>query len=365
MKTFANLGIASLVLGSFLAGCAATTPTPGGGDDGGGGGGGGGVTGSDGSDGGTTKTPDLDGTGTFAFKSTYDVTTNMPGTVGTIVNDIIAATDDPDDPALWVVQQIGAQLPSYMQGAFLDALEGTAGHYLNQELLQYVPAVGEIVAIGSDFGDIAKHFGIDETYVISGGSGNYTATDTATGVHFTFGTVNEDFAFSDYGLDNIVMTGVPVQMDSTGKYTIGAHDLALPYGQVMRIALDAGIIPLIDPSASSLNELLADEVDCDSIGADVSDWMDANIGFTVGASTIAGYCSTGLDLAANEIYSQLDGISSVALDFSITQGIAKGVDTDGDSKVDQINNGNWTGNLTYSGAATAPFSTAKFTATRL
>jgi hypothetical protein len=362
MKTLANLGIASLFLGSLLTGCAAT-PTPSGGDDDGGGGTGG-NTGSDtGSNG--AKAPDLDGTGTFAFVSSFDTATNMPGTVGTIVNDFIAATDDPDDPALWVVQQIGAQLPSSLQGAFLDALESTAGHYLNQELLSYVPQIGELVEIGSDFGDIAKHFGVNETYIISGGSGNYTATDTATGVHFTFGSVSEDFAFTDYDLDNIVMDGVPVQMDSTGKYTIGAHDLSLPYGKLLRIALDAGIIPLIDPSASSLNDFLADEVDCTSIGQDVSDWMDSNLGFTVGASALTGYCQTGLTLAANEIYSQLDSISSTALDFTLTQGIAKGVDTDGDGKVDEINNGKWTGTLTYSGAASAPLSTATFTATRL
>src|ERR1700733_8306850 len=103
MKTIAKpLGSASLfsflALGSLVTGCASSPSTPAG-DDGGDTGGsdnGGGGGGGRGGRGGTSRPPGA--SGQHRWTSTYDVATNMPGTVGTIVNDFIAATDDPNDP---------------------------------------------------------------------------------------------------------------------------------------------------------------------------------------------------------------------------------------------------------------------------
>src|ERR1041384_2537822 len=53
----------------------------------------------------------LDPTGTYTMHSTFDLATNMPGTAGTVVNTIIAATDDKADPTLWILDQLIAQLP--------------------------------------------------------------------------------------------------------------------------------------------------------------------------------------------------------------------------------------------------------------
>jgi hypothetical protein len=43
--------------------------------------------------------------GTFAVTSTFDIATNAPGTPGTIANYFINATDDPDDPTKFIVDE--------------------------------------------------------------------------------------------------------------------------------------------------------------------------------------------------------------------------------------------------------------------
>jgi hypothetical protein len=369
MKTIAKtLGFASfLALGSLVTGCASSPSTPAGGDDGGDNGGsdnnGGGNTG--GSDGGGT-TAQLSAVGTYSLTSTYDVSTNMPGTVGTIINDFIAATAGPNDPTQWLLQLLVNQLPSgTIQTIANDALPFVSG-YLNDQLLNWAPTfVTDIKNVGTDFGDIAKKFGINETYVVAAAASGYTATDTATGVHFTIGTVQEDFAFSDYSISNVVVNDVPLTMDQTAKIGIGEHQLPLAYGKILRIALDGAIIPLVDPNATNLNTFLADEIDCNSVGAYVEQAVDQYTGIDLGSSVFVTACTDGLNAAANEIYSQLSSISATALNFDLTAGTAKGVDTNGDGSIDQINTGAWTGTLTYTGEATAPLATATFTGKRM
>src|SRR5450755_1713215 len=107
MTTFKNLGYALiLTLGTAAAGCAADpVGTPGGGSD----------NGSDnGSDhgGGSGSNQALDASGKYSMQSTFDIATNVPGTAGEIVNDIIDATDSPDDPTHWVLQQLVNAMPN-------------------------------------------------------------------------------------------------------------------------------------------------------------------------------------------------------------------------------------------------------------
>ncbi|HEY1811053.1 MAG TPA: hypothetical protein VGG74_01775 [Kofleriaceae bacterium] len=373
MKILAkNLGFATfLALGSLAAGCATSPSTPpgdeggDGGSDSGGGGGGEGGSGGDGGGGMTGVT--LDASGTYALTSTYDVASNIPGTVGTIINDFIAATDDPNDPTQWLLQLLVNQLPSgTIQTIANDALPFVSG-YLNDQLLNWAPSfVGDIKTVGQDFGDIAKKFGVNETYVVTKGSnGSYTAVDTATGVHFTIGTVQEDFNFTDYNSTNVVVNGVPLAMDNTGKITIGEHSLGLPYGKILNIGLDAAILPLVDPNATDLASFFADEIDCNSVGTYIEQAIENDVGIDLGSSVFVTACTEGLKAGANLIYSQLNNLSTTALTFDLASGIGKGVDTNGDGSIDQINTGAWSGTLDYSGAASAPLATATFTGKRM
>src|ERR1051326_898453 len=47
----------------------------------------------------------LDPTGRYAMQSTFDLTTNAPGTVGDVMRAIIDMTDSPNDPTHWLLTQ--------------------------------------------------------------------------------------------------------------------------------------------------------------------------------------------------------------------------------------------------------------------
>ncbi len=355
LRTPAKPGLARfLALGLALAGgaCAATQP-PGPGDGSGDGSGSGSGSGSG------TGTKTLDATGKYAVQSQFDIATNMPGTVGDVVNTIIDATDSPDDPTKWILDQIIGQMPSGFLKSALQTAEPFVAGYLNDRLTQVAPQfVNTMIALGADFGDMAKHFGLNETLDVSKATQDYSSTVTAVGVHFNVNNVQTDLAFADYQIQNVAANNVGVQIDATGKLTIAQHQLPISYGKVLHLGMDAVIIPTLDPAATNLAELFADNVDCAAVGQDISDAV--GIG---DPATWQAACSAGLQFGANAIYAKINGIDASALQFAVT-GTAKAVDTTNSGKVGAIQTGKWTGTLSYGGGTPAPLATATFTGSR-
>lgn len=337
----------SIFFGLALVGCASTQPgKPG---DGSGDGGGGGGEGS-----GSGSNVPLDASGKYAMQSTYDIAQNMPGTVGVVLNDFIAASND---PGKFVIDQILAQMPSGTFKSILQGAEPFVTGYIDQRLQQIAPDfVLTIQQVGQDFGDMAKHFGLNETLDVAKAGAGYSSTHTVLGAHFVIGGVASDYNFADYQVANVVANNVAFSMDNTGKLALGEHKLPLAYGKILRIGLDAAIIPAIDANATDLQTLLADKIDCAAVGQAISDAV--GIG---GASAWASACSGGLVFGANAVYQKLDAIDRTALEFDVT-GSAKAVAHSG--RIDTLQTGKWQGTLSYSGTP-APLSTATFTGTRM
>ena len=350
MKTAKNLTVLlALAMGSVATGCAADSPDEMG-DDGGGGGGGGG--------GDVTPTP-TDASGTYSMRSTFDLATNMPGKVGEVVNTIIAATDGGDDPANWILEQVIAKLPSGTVKTLLNGARPFVAGYLNDRLLQFAPDfVGTMVQMGHDFGAMAKSFGLNEQLQVTGASGAYMAQKTVLGAHFKIDQVESDLAFADYSMQNVVVQNVSVSLDQTGKVGIGEHKVALKYGAVLHMGVDGLLIPMLDPTASNLSQLLQHQVDCTAVGNMIASQIG---GFGAGALTTA--CNAGLVAGANLIYQKIDGIDGSALEFSLT-GTAKALDKNGDKKIDSIATGAWAGNLSYGGTP-SPLAAATFYGERM
>lgn len=365
MQTTTRLTLVSaLLLGATVTGCSTAEPStvsdppaPGGGDDG------------PGDPGGTPSEPvkPLDATGTYALHSTFDLATNMPGTAGTVVNTIIAATDDSDDPTRWIVDQLIAQLPDGTIKTVLDTGELFVVGYLNERLLDLAPDfVSTMLQVGHDFGSIAKNFGLDETLAVTraGDGTGYVAVHTVTGVHFKLDNQDAAFALANYHVANIVVDHVAVTMDATGQLAIAAHDVPLAYGQVLRMGLDAAIIPLIDPSAQNLGQLLTHVIDCDQVGAAIADAIQSLAGFPLGSpSTFAGACTNGLAAGAGYVYAKIDDIDGTVLQFGLT-GTARATDRTQDRTIDAIQSGTWSGTLRYAGTPT-PLIPAAFFGERL
>ncbi|MBL9013240.1 MAG: hypothetical protein JNL83_03635 [Myxococcales bacterium] len=351
MKTAKNLTVLlALAMGSVATGCAADSPDDVGDDGGGGGGGGGG--------GDVTPTP-TDATGTYSMRSTFDLATNAPGKVGEVVNTIIAATDGGDDPANWILEQVIAKLPSGTVKTLLNGARPFVAGYLNDRLLEFAPDfVGTMVQMGHDFGAMAKNFGVNEQLQVTGAPGAYSAQKTVVGAHFKIDQVESDVAFADFGGQNIVVQNVAVTLDQTGKLGLGEHKLALKYGQVLHMGVDAVLVPMLDPTASNLGQLLQNQVDCTAVGNLIASQIG---GFGAGALTTA--CNAGLTAGANFIYSKIDSIDGSALEFTLT-GTAKALDKNGDKKIDSIATGAWSGNLSYGGTPSA-LADAKFFGERM
>src|SRR5882724_4609654 len=305
MKTTNRFALVlALALGATAVGCGPSDSSNTG-DDGGGGGGG---SGGDGSGSGGPPRP-LDASGTYTMHSTFDLASNAPGTAGTVVNTIIDATDDADDPTRWIVDQIIAQLPSGTVKTALSLGKELVVGYLNGKLLDIAPDfLTTMIQVGHDFGEIAKHVGLDETLQLTGGGSNYTAVHTVAGAHFKLDNQELDFALATYHIPNVVVSDVAVAMDATGQLTIAPHDVPLAYGKLLRLGLDGAIIPLIDPSAGNLNDLFAHTVDCTAVGNAIA----SALSLSFAAGTLRSACTLGLTAGANFVYAKIDAIDGTA-----------------------------------------------------
>ncbi len=332
-----------LILGAAAAGCAADAP---GQDD-------------DGDD--VVNPPDTDPVpltpaGTFSVQSEFDVATNLPGTAGTVVNYFINATDDPDDPTKFIVEQVIAALPN---GSIKNNLQGAipfVAGYLNDKLLEVAPTfVTKIVEVGDAFGQVAHKFGTIEKLEITATG---ATVKTVEGLHFNVDNVDLDFAFKDYGIADVKVEGLQVTLGTNGKLDIAAHKVPMKYGALLKLAMNQAIIPMIDPSVTDLEGLLKTMVNCQAVGRYIYEAIDIGA-----ASTFESACNAGLKAGSTAFYRALDNVDTAALEFGLT-GTARGIDRNRDGQMDEIQTGVWTGDLKYSGSP-APLATAKFFGTKM
>jgi hypothetical protein len=341
MKTSKSLSAALMIALTSLAACAADAPGGGGPDD------------PDGP-GGPDDVANLKLSGKFQLTSKFDIATNMPGTAGDVLNEIIAATDGGDDPARYLVDKVLAQLPN---GALKDALGGAVpfvSDYLNDRLISLAPEfVPQVIKIGNSLGEATKNFGTISELNVTGAANALSAVHTVSGVQFKIEGTELPFMFADYNTANVVTNGVGIVLDQGGKVTIASHKVPLSFGKVMRIALDEAVIPLVDPSARNLNEVFANLVNCQRVGQSIADALGVNA-----PTAFENACKTGLNLAAGAIYSKIEAIDASALEFQMT-GTARAIDKTRDNNVDELQRGAWGGNLSYAGSP-APLANASF-----
>jgi len=286
--------------------------------------------------------PQIDAQGTYRVNSTFDIATNMPGTGGTILNGIIDATNSPDDPMRWILDQMLAQMDPGTLKDILVAAEPFVAGYLNDRLHDLAPdLLDKLTEVGHRLEQMTKHFGLNEKLQVSSVDQTYIARVTADGVRFTIDGTTTDLDFFSHNIDDVVANDVFITYDKgASRLGIGDHTLPLPYGKIVRVGLDFAVIPAIDPNAHNLGELLDHAVNCNGVGQSISDAL----GFG-SASFWGAACHSGLNAGANLLYDQIaDQNSKLSLQLV---GSSRAADTNNDYKLDKLLFGTWQGSMTY------------------
>jgi hypothetical protein len=249
----------------------------------------------------------------------------VPGSAAVMIGAFAEATDDPDDPARFIVDHAIAAMPDGVTKTVAHELAPYVAAYLNTKLAQLAPRfAGSVAAIVDGTGKIARDFGTIERVRIE----HDAMTRTIVGYRF-----DRDVVFADHGLSDVTV-GTRVALGAAGELTIADHAVGLDYATLLRLGLDESVIPSVDPAARDLDHALQDLIDCPRVGAVIADLIGVGT-----PSMYATACAAGMTIAATEIYRKLAAVDSVLVEVA---GTGRGFDDDGDGTMDRMT-GTWVG----------------------
>jgi hypothetical protein len=275
--------------------------------------------------------PPIDPAGTYVLRSELHLATPLPGPTTTILADVRAATDDPDDPSRFLVDRMIAELPDGTVKSVAQGLAPYLAAYLQARLSQVAPQlVPGIHAVSDQLATFSQQLDTIEAIRIDG---DRNAVVVLTGLRV--GKI--DVPLSTGGIPEPAV-GARV-MFADGDLAIEDHRLALPYSRLVRLALDRGIIPTVDPAAYDLPTLLHDLVDCEGLGQTVAQAAGGGFG-----AVYTEACDLSLRAIASEWYANLGALDGMTIDLAM-HGDARGVDLDRDGHMDAIANGIWSGTI--------------------
>jgi hypothetical protein len=280
--------------------------------------------------------PPIDPSGTYVLRSELHLATPLSGPVATILGDVRGATDAPDDPSRYLIDRMIAELPAGNVQTVAQALAPYLAAYVQARLSDVAPRlVPGIHAVSDQLASFSQQLDTIEAIRITP---DRNAVVVLTGLRFG----KLDVPLATGGISEPAV-GARVTF-AGGELEIEDHRLALPYSRLVRLALDRGIIPAVDPAAYDLPTLLADLVDCDHLGQVVAEGAGTGFG-----SVYAVACTTALRAVASEWYEHLDALDGMTIDLAM-HGDARGVDLDRDGHMDAIANGIWSGTIGPLGA---------------
>jgi hypothetical protein len=287
--------------------------------------------------------------GTYDLAGTLDLQT-LPAPADALLGQLGAATDQPDDPARYLVDRMVAALPD---GTFKSVATGLAPYiapYIQIEIDRIAPHFAPgIRQLASGLAAIAHHMTPIERMIIASDG---LATRALIGLRF--GSTPCDLA-ANGAPDALAITRVAI--DGEGKLALAGHRMQLPYGEMLRLGLDRAVIPSIDLAAGNLADALRDLVDCHALGATFA--AHAGLGSPALYETACAAAMTGL---ASDVYRKIAAIDDAPFELNVS-GAALGVDLDANGTMDEVRSGTWTGTATYAGTK-GPLGAATFTGTR-
>lgn len=291
---------------------------------------------------------DLDIRGRYEVDSDFDVINGLPGKVGEVANTFADMTDGPYDPATYVLDKMlegESSTIANIVNATRPALDGIINDAIKDSSPQIV---NDLLDLGSAFGQVSRNFGIVSEFKIAGDSieaQQLSAVHTINAFSFQIDANSYILTMNELGVDTEVIENVSVgRNETTGLVEIGKHTVPVRYGGFLAMALEDVIVPQIDSNASSLKDLLANAINCESVGQNVADFVGL-----FSPDLYEGACNLGIEAAASIILEELRDIDEKAqVNMQIT-GVTNMKDPSGDGKADTMTKGNWTGAMEYDG----------------
>lgn len=286
--------------------------------------------------------------GAFAIASALDVP--VPAAAQAILATLSAATDGADDPSRFLLERMIATLPEGTIRSLASQAVPYVAAYLNERVSEIAPQlVPGLEAMVGGLARIAGAFDTVETLQITKDG---SALRTITGVRFELARGATVVSFGEAGLPDLV-SSARVELDAAGALAISPHSHPLPVGALLRLGLDRAISPSVAPGARDVAGALAALVDCDRLGALVSE----RIG--LGAPTLyRAACRTAMIAVASEIEERIAEVDRAAIVIDVA-GSALGVDRNGDGALDELRAGRWTGSV-ISTSGRIPIGAASF-----
>jgi hypothetical protein len=270
-------------------------------------------------------------TGTFAVTSQLDLVT-IPPPAADLLAALSSMLDAPDDPSRYVIDRLIDALPGGGVQNAARTLAPVIAAYVQAHLEEIAPRlVPGLHALSDGLARIGRRFGTIETLRIAA---DHRATRAVTAFAVAPAGVTVPLVLADYGLPD-VLAQTEVGLDAAGELAVARHQLALPYGALLRLGLDHAVIATVDPHATDLATALRDLVDCARVGQLVADEL-------IGSPDLyEGACEVGLTAGAAALYDRLAAAdATLALDVA---GTARGLDRDADHAMDAIDGGEWIG----------------------
>ncbi len=286
---------------------------------------------------------DMDIRGTYSVTSAFDVVNGLPGNIGTVVNILVDLTDDPYDPATYLIDSFDE---SGSISGFRPAVDAVVFNLINDNAPTIVQ---DFLDLGKAFGEVTKNFGVLSTMVISGDNiegTNMKAVHTINAYQFTLDGETHIFTMDDLNIDEDVVENIAVDYDNhTGVGIFAEQEVPLRYGGFLVMALEDVIIPRFEPNARSLNQFMEARIDCDAVGQAILDTVNL-----FNLPTWVNACHVSIQAVSSIIIENLREIDEQGQVKLIITGKARFRDPSGDGQADKMTRGDWSGNMDYLGS---------------
>lgn len=284
--------------------------------------------------------PDLRFAGQFELDSRFVVGALPEAQFGAIAQ-FIEMTDDPNDPATWILDRLTADLDDPFQ-SILELARPAIDVELNASLFEQAPGfLTGLTTLGDELGQITETLGLASVLDTRGTDpveGESTAIHSVLGATFWLDGDAHAFTRQQMGLAPMTTQGVIATLGTLSTLTIKRHAIAMPYGKMLNYAVDQVVVPRHSATADNLAELVAGLVDCQGIGQSIADELDFGPAelYTSACMNVVADATAGLATPFGEATATLE-----------IAGTARTIDGNGNYDVDALVDGLWDGALVF------------------